>query len=158
MDTRRRLRSIDGRAKSMTTFSDAYLQLATTGSTSLGAAKPLVGPIRVMPGGYLGDDTGYRRLLLDSDFPILNRWVYDEAEARRGITATARAGFHASRIFHLIACDRDSPPPTNPNEYWFDRAVSKDICRVALVPVLRCMADHGLRAILTAGHEYKSKE
>ena len=132
----------------------SYYQLAGSGRGGGIGGRPLVGRVRVLPGGYLGDDTGYRRILLSSDFPLLNRWVHDEAEARAGIAATARAGFHGSRIFHLIARDRDAPPTTNPADYWYQREVGKEECRAALVPALQCMKDHGLRAILSAGHEY----
>lgn len=131
----------------------AYLSVAG-GGAGIHTGRPLVGRVRVMPSGYLGDDTGYRRIILNSDFPILNRWVYDEAEARRGIAATARAGFHGSRIFHLIACDRDAPPTTDPTAYWYQRSVNKPIARAALIPVLTCFRDHNLRVVLSAGHEY----
>jgi len=134
--------------------SSSYLLLA---SAERSAWRELVGRVRVMPGGYLGDDTGYRRILLNSDFPLFNRWVHDEAEARAGIAATKRAGFHGSRVLHLIACDQDAPPTTNPNDYWYQREVTKEMFRAAAVPALRCMKDHGLRVILSAGHEYKNK-
>lgn len=117
----------------------------------------LKGRVRVMPGGYLGDDSGYRRLVLDSDFPLFNRWIHDEADARRGILATARAGFHGSRVLHLIARDRDAPPTTNPYDYWYDREVGKDEFRAAAVPALSFMRDCGLGVVLSAGHEYRDK-
>lgn len=131
-----------------------YLLLA--GDTPA-VGRPLVGKVRVMPGGYLGDEAGYRRIVLNSDFPLFNLWVNDEAEARRGIAATARAGFHGSRVLHLIACDFDDPPTTDPNNYWYQRTVSKEIARAAMIPALSCMRDHGLRVVLSAGHEYKDK-
>jgi hypothetical protein len=131
---------------------DDFLLLNRSGPA--GVKNPLVGKVRLMPGGYLGDDTGYRRILLNHDFPILNRWVYDEAEARRGIEATVRAGFHGSRILHLVSDDQDEHDP-DPNKYWAGREVTKAIFRAAAVPALSYMKSLGLRVILTAGHEYR---
>jgi len=135
----------------------SYVLLAGgSASAPTTVARPLIGPVRVMPGGYLGDDTGYRRILLNHDFPLLNRWVFDEAEAKRGVEATARAGFQGSRIMHLVSDDRDIHDP-DPNNYWQGREVTKAIFRAAAVPALSYMRSFGLRVILTAGHEYRDR-
>lgn len=118
------------------------------------APKGLDGPLRVMPGGYLGDDTGYRRILIDHDFPLIRLWLDDNAEARRGVIATKNAGFQGSRVAHLMACDRNSPPTHNPNDYWYKRDIDKEMFRAAGREALTFMAQNGLRFILTAGHEY----
>lgn len=132
-------------------MSGAYLLLS---GETVGTGRQLQWPLKVMPGGYFGDATGYRQMVFNSDFPLLNRWHYDEAEARRGVLATKRAKFHGSRILHLIARDADAPPTTNPHDYWYQREVGKENTRATLVPALRFMRDNGLLAILSAGHEY----
>jgi hypothetical protein len=124
------------------------------GSGRSSSQTPIVGKLRVMPGGYLGDDTGYRRLLFASDFPYFTLWEIDNAEARRGKQAIATAGFHGSRDFVLIAEDFDDPTP--PGTYWYGRSVSKAVFRRNAVEAIRYSKSLGLRTILTAGHAYKS--
>jgi hypothetical protein len=130
----------------------SYLLLDDTATSGVG--HPIVGKLRVMPGGYLGDDTGYRRLLFASDFPYFLLWEIDNAEARRGKQAIARAGYHGSRDLVLIAEDFDEPTP--PGTYWYGRSVSKATFRRNAVEALQYSKSLGLRTILSAGHAYKS--
>ena len=113
-----------------------------------------------MPGGYLGDDTGYRRILLGSDFPYFALWERDNTEARRGKIALLRDGFQGSRDFTLIANDGDTPtPPTNPDgspNYWYGCDVSKDHFRRNAVEALQFSGSLGLRTVLTFGNKPKS--
>lgn len=140
-------------------MSDRRHTLLLLDEPAASGAEPLQWPLRVMPGGYFGDASGrYRQMIFDSDFPLFNRWYYDEAEARRGVLATKRAKFHGSRVLHLIARDGDAPPSTNPHDYWYQREVGKEITRAVVVPALRFMRDNGLLVVLSAGHEYKNKQ
>lgn len=130
-----------------------YYRLA--GSSGSGSTtRALKGPLRMMPGGYIGDDTGYRRILLGSDFPYFVLWKIDNAEARRGKQALARCGYQGSRDFVLIAEDNDDPTP--PGTYWYGRSISKSTFRETAAEALDYSASLGLRTVLTAGHRYQN--
>lgn len=133
-----------------------YYRLAgSAASNGSGTARPLIGRVRVMPGGYLGDDTGYRRIIFASDFPFLYLWANDNAEARRGAQAIARAGYHGVRIFHLLGFD-DDRLSTDPGYYFYGREVTKDIFRSTAIEALAFLRALGLRCVITAGHAYQS--
>ena len=129
-----------------------YIQQTTPayGSGGSSSSRLLKGPLRVMPGGYLGDDTGYRRILLASDFPYFGLWERNNAEARRGKQALLANGFQGSRDFTLIANDFDIS--TQPGTYWYGCDVTKAQFRRNAVEALQYSGSLGLRTVLTFGN------
>lgn len=138
-------------------MTSVYYRHAGSGGGSSGGAGLLRGRVRVMPGGYLGDDRGYCKILGCHLFPFFNRIVEDESAAIAAVSAISSAGFRSVRIAHLMANDRDEPV-TDPANYWYQRDISKDMLRAGLVRGLDLLKAHGLQAILTAGHEYRDRQ
>ena len=123
---------------------------------SSGTSRLLDGPLRAMPGGYLGDSTGYRRILMGSDFPYFMLWEVDNAEARRGKQALLRHGYQGSRDYILIVDGSNTPHP--PGHYWFGRSVTKQHFRRNAVEALQYSGSLGLRTVLSLAHRPTMQE